>query len=503
MAELVKADYQQRFDKFSPASQPRFLQEFKKMKNFIALLVVVFVTGTTLIVTLNWSFIKQLATYSPIILPHFGSSPANEAEARLQDVDYLGRLLQYDRSFDEAARIEFKQLLASSKQDVDSMSLADLYMLGAKATALADNGHTEMFAWPIRGQFNSVGVRYYYFQDGLYVVRALAEHEQLLGGRVVEIDGQPIEAIFTALNAYSGGTAVWRQSKSVILLESPQLLHAADLAASPDGYTLTVADQSGDTLQVELNAQLPLAPENIPFPKMNKNLDAAAWPVEGDEWVRTLQDISTDEVPLYLRQTDQLYMWTPLQNDGGYVRIQAMVNGQEQSMGAFFDDNLKPLPDGSLQYLVVDLRANAGGDFVWFVESAKWLPNKVADNGRLYILVGSQTFSAAINGAGLLKHYGGEKAIIIGSPMGDREQYWGEFGLDFRLPNSNFKVNYATGYHDWENGCEDHPYCFTQFLKHGVAAGSLAPNQLIEPTYAEYAAGRDVVLEWVYEQELP
>ena len=473
------------------------------MKKWIARIAIILGIGLIIIVALNWSLIKQIATFSPIILPNIGRAPADEAEAHLQDIEYLGRLLKYDRSFDEAAKMEFEQLIASSKQDVDSMSLADLFMLGAKATALADNGHTEMFAWPIRGQFNSVGVRYYYFQDGLYVVRALAEHEQLLGGRVVEIDGQPIETIFTALNAYSGGTAVWRQLRSVILLESPQLLHVADLAASPDGYTLTVADQSGDTLQVELNAQLPSASENIPFPRTNKNLDADAWPVEGDEWVRTLQDISADEVPLYLRQTDQLYMWTPLQNHGGYVRIQAMVNGQEQSMGSFFDDNLKPLPDSSLQYLVVDLRANDGGDFIWFVEAAKWLPNKVADNGRLYILVGSQTFSAAVNGTGLLKYYGGEKAIIIGSPMGGREQYWGEFGLDFRLPNSNFKVNYATGYHDWENGCEDHPYCFTQFLKHGVAAGSLAPSHIIEPTYAEYAAGQDVVIEWVYQQELP
>ena len=472
------------------------------MKILITRIGIVLVIGLGLIVTLNWSLIKQIATYSPIFMPRQGATPANEAEAHLQDIEYLEKLLDYDRSFDESARAEFVQLLASSKQNVDSMSLADLYMLGAKATALADNGHTGMSPWPIRGQFKSVGVRYFYFQDGLYVVRALAEYEPLIGGRVIEIDGQPIDTLLAILDSYAGGTAVWRQLNSVILLESPELLHAADLVDSPDGYTLAVEDQSGNTLQVELNAQLPVAPENIPFPRTNKNLDAEAWPVEGDAWVRTLQDIAADEVPLYLRQTDQLYMWTPLQNNGGYVRIQEMVDAQEQSIQSFFDDNLKPLPDGSLPYLVLDLRANDGGDFVLFVEVSKWLPDKIVDDGRLYVLVGSQTFSAAINSAGLLKYYGGEKVMIIGSPMGDREQYWGEYGIDFRLPNSDFKVRYATGYHDWENGCEDHPYCYTQFLKHGVAAGSLAPTQIIEPTYADYAAGQDVVMEWVYQQEL-
>ena len=381
------------------------------------------------------------------------------------------------------------------------MSLADLYMLGRKATALADNGHTRMSMWTVRTKFNSVGVRYFYFQDGLYVVRALAENQQLIGGRVIEIDGRPIDTIFSVLDFYTGGPSGWRQIKSVILLESSELLYAASLVDAPNRYTLTVVNQSGTTLQTELNAQLPQATENIPFPIITKTLDAGARPDEGDEWVRTLQGISADDLPLYVQQTDQLYMWAPIQDGGGYVRLQEMQNAQDQSMESFFDENLKLLPDGSLRYLVVDLRANDGGDFTLFVEISKWLPGKVADSGHLYIIVGPQTHSAAINSTGLLKYYGGEKSIIIGEPMGDREQYWGERGLPFRLPNSGFNVSYATGYHDWENGCWDHPYCFTQFLKHGVAAGSLEPAYIIEPTYAEYATGRDVVMEWIYNRE--
>ena len=473
------------------------------MKKWIVHISLVLVIGLCIVAALNWSFINQIATFSPIIMPRKGPAPSTEAEARLRDIEYLAKLVEYDRSFDETERNQFEALIASSKQEAASMSLADLYMLAGKAAALADNGHTGISIWHVRRDFNSIGARYFYFKDGLYVVRALAEHEQLIGGRVIEIDGQPIETILTTLNAYSGGTEIWRQFNSVLLLESPALLHAGGLVDSPSGYSLTVVDPSGATLHAELDGQLPQAPENIPFPRSTKTLDAEAWPVEGNEWVRSLQGIPPDEVPLYLRQTDQLYMWTPLQNDGGYVRIQATLNARDQSMEAFFDENLKPLPDGSLQYLVVDLRANDGGDFTLFLDVSKWLPDKVADDGHLYILVGPQTFSAGIDSIGLLKYYGGEKTVIVGAPTGGREQYWANHGLDFILPNSGFKVSYATGYQDWKNGCEDHPYCFTQFLKHGVAVGSLAPGHIIEPTYADYAAGRDVVMEWVYERESP
>ncbi len=473
------------------------------MKKWIVRISVVLLIVLVLIIVVNWSLIKQIATFSPIIMPNSGQAPADEAEARLQDIEYLAELVKYDRSFDETARNEFEQLMTSGRQEAETMSLAELYLLAAEAAALADNGHTNVSLMPVRRDFNDVGVRYYYFQDGLYVVRAVTEHEQLIGGRVIEIDGQSIDSILTGLNPYIGGVEGWRQLSAVILLESSEILYAAGLAESPDGYTLTVQDQQGATHLVDLIAQMPQAVDKIPFPQTMQSLEAGPLPNEGDGWVRSLQDISADNLPIYLRQTDQPYWWTPIEDGGGYVRLQTLFNSEQQSLSAFFDENIKPLPDGSLPYLVVDLRPNDGGDFTNFVEIAKWLPGKVAEDGYLYIVVGPQTFSAGIVGAALLKYYGGEKSSIIGTPMGDREQYWDERGLPFQLPNSGFGVGYATGYHDWENGCTEHPYCYTQVVKHGVAAGSLTPDHLIEPEYADYAAGKDVVMEWVYQQELP
>ena len=97
----------------------------------------------------------------------------------------------------------------------------------------------------------------------------------------------------------------------------------------------------------------------------------------------------------------------------------------------------------------------------------------------------------------MLKYYAAEKAVIIGSPMGDREQFWAERGMSFELPNSGYFINYATAYHDWANGCAEHPYCYTLNTMHEVPAGSLAPQIVLDPAYADYAEGRDVVLDWI------
>jgi len=67
-----------------------------------------------------------------------------------------------------------------------------------------------------------------------------------------------------------------------------------------------------------------------------KPLDAEAWPIEEDAWVRSLKGITDDNLPLYLQDIDQRFMWRPLPDDGGYVRLQAMFNTEKQTIPAFF-----------------------------------------------------------------------------------------------------------------------------------------------------------------------
>lgn len=472
------------------------------MKKIIAIIGGTLLLCLLLVIVLNWSFIRQIATFNPIILPNFGSGPEDETEARLQDLDYLARLLDYDRSFDDLQRASFSELLSNGRQEVESMSPAQFYLLVAEAAALADNGHTNLWSPALR-EFNSVGLRYFNFDDGLYVIRARQENEPLLGARVLEIDGRSIESIFATLNKYYGGNDQWRELNSVELLQSADILHAAGLVDSPGGYTITIQDSDGSTQQIELTAEMLPIDGNTPISGTWEFLESGPLPDEGNSWVSSLGDVAADRLPLYLTNSEKPYYWQPLPGNGGYVRLQTMFNTQEQTLSAFFDEALKPLPDGSLQFLVVDLRPNDGGNFTLFVEIAKWLPDKLADDGNLYIVVGPLTFSGGLQGAALLKYYGAEKSSIIGSPMGDREQFWTDKGLDFKLPNSGYHVGYATGYHDWADGCEEHPYCYTQFLIHGVKAGSLQPDPIIESTYDDYAAGHDVVMDWVYEQEQP
>jgi hypothetical protein len=86
--------------------------------------------------------------------------------------------------------------------------------------------------------------------------------------------------------------------------------------------------------------------------------------------------------------------------------------------------------------------------------------------------------------------------------VGDRERFWAESGKPVELPNSKILVFFATGYHDWNEGCgaSDLARCFWLNLVFDVPAGSLAPDRAIAWKFADYRDGVDTVMEEVATQ---
>ena len=457
----------------------------------IGLVIVTMAIGTAL----NWRNIHMVATYNPILLPSWYSEPENQEEARLQDLDHLKKLTDIDRSFSDAAKRDFVRVIEEAETDAGSMSDAEFYLLVSKAVALADNGHSNISDQPLQRQFNSIGAKLYWFADGLYVVRASEAHSNLVGSRVTAIEGRPVNKVVSTLRQYRGGPDSWRRLAMPMMIETPAIMHAADLAGSPDSITFTVENAGGELRDVTLPGQVPEGAADLPFRRGWMTLKPKLLPDEDDGWVRSL-DSAAEDIDMYLTDT-HAPLYKTLSGNGHYIRTMTGFGTDNQSVAEFLEEALAGVADASLDYLVVDNRWNAGGDYLQSIAFAKNAPAKVKDGGKLYIIVGPQTFSAAVVSTAMIKYYGGQKAIIVGSPMGDREQFWAERGMGFELPNSGFPINYATGYHDWEKGCKGEKYCYTLNLEHEVPAGSLRPSHIIDPTYAEYASGRDKVMDWI------
>lgn len=443
----------------------------------------------------NWRNIQMVATYNPIFLPTWYSDPKTKGEARKQDLEQLKKFTDIDRSFSKQAKLEFAKLIEETEAKTNTISDAEFYLMISKAAALADNGHTNASSRPLQRQFNSIGAKLFWFADGLFIVRADADHGARVGSRVRQIEGRSVKAVEEELRRYRGGPNSWRKLAMPMMIETPAIMHAAGLSKSPKTITFSLEKSNGETAEIAFKASPSKQASDLPFRQGWMTLQGETLPGENDEWVRTL-DGKSKNVATYLKDTDAP-LFQSIAANGHYVRTQSGFGTEIQSTKEFLDESLQGIADASLDYLVVDNRWNAGGDYLQSIDFAKRAPRKVKDGGKLYIIVGPQTFSAAVVTTAMLKYYGGEKTMIVGTPMGDREQFWAERGMGFQLPNSEYYINYATGYHDWEKGCTGQEYCFTFNLEHEVPAGSLAPNQIVDPSYAEYASGRDIVMDWV------
>lgn len=445
-----------------------------------------------------WPYLRMIWVFVPVVSAPNYAAPSNEAEARRQDIDYLSTLTKYDRAFGEAEREAFSKSLVGISDAAADMTDAQFYLAIAEAVALADNGHTNISYRPQYTEFNSIGARLHALSDGIYIVSAAPDKSQTLGRRVVAVEDKPIDTLRAELGKYRGGSETWRTLYSTLIIESPELLEASGNAKSSDKIELTIESETGDLERVQFEGLSLEDPENAPRRRAWKALVPGEASAGFEGWSHILGG-EASLVPRYLTNPSELLSYE-LGGNGLYIRALPGFKAGDQSIKAAYKSMLEGHPDGSLDYLVVDFRLHDGGDYTKSMAFAKAAPKAVKEDGDVYIITGPNTFSAAIVTTAMLKYYSGDRGIIIGEQMGDRERFWAERGTDFQLPNSGYHINYATGYHDWENGCKGERYCFTMNEIHEVPAGSLSPEIDIPQDFGSYQRGEDVVMNWIEEQ---
>jgi C-terminal processing protease CtpA/Prc len=130
--------------------------------------------------------------------------------------------------------------------------------------------------------------------------------------------------------------------------------------------------------------------------------------------------------------------------------------------------------------VVVDVRLNGGGDNTTYGPLTSLLGSPAVDRrGKLYVLVGRATFSAAANFAAELDR--DTRATFVGEPTGGGVETYGDT-FPVALPTLGWSVHVAARYHERKKGRNDRRL-------------AVVPDLRVELTSSQYFAGRDPVLE--------
>lgn len=377
--------------------------------------------------------------------------PPMTAEKWREDLDFLARELpkHHKNAFHTVTKERFAAEVAALREKAQGAG-DDAMLVGLmRLTALVGDGHTNVH---LPSSLHQLPLSVALVEGVHRVVRGADTATDLVGGRLVRIDDTPIEEAISRIRT------ILPQAESEVLLAAftpqwfsiPEVLHGLGITRSATQVRMTVAQDDGRERSADLAA---LDPGGTPSWRT-----AAASP------------------PLYRQRQSETFWFTWLEEAGTvYVNWRKYddLKAQARELWAFVDAH-------PVKKIAVDLRQNGGGDFN---VGRRNMVDELARRPqvRAYAITGPRTFSAALKNAIDFREVA--HATLVGEPIGERPNSYSE-NDEMRLPRSRLQVSYSTRYYTFLPGKD----------------GLVTPDKEIRPTWAEWVAGKDPVLEWILAQ---
>ncbi len=162
-----------------------------------------------------------------------------------------------------------------------------------------------------------------------------------------------------------------------------------------------------------------------------------------------------------------------------YFQFNSVRDHPTESLADFTERLFGFIDEHEVAKLVVDVRWNGGGNtFLELPLVRRIIGSSLNARGRLFVIIGRGTFSAAQNFAGMLNKF--TEAIFVGEPTGSSPTFIGET-VEFELPYSKTRGNVSDLL--WQG---------TWPMDYRIW---IAPTLYTPPTFAAFRANRDPALE--------
>lgn len=350
-------------------------------------------------------------------------------------------------------RAESELLSRLSQMDTGQVILAI-----QKLMAMADDGHTGVRGIPgsLIRLSRWLPVELMKLADGWMIRRAHEDYAQHLGKRVLRIENTSIDDVFGKVRPFIAADndyyAYDVAARSFMRL--PDVLHEVGVVGpNVSAVTMTVADSTGRESRVTISIG------GGPFP-------TPAWreaKEKGRGWLARFRN--QPRAFEYLDEEGILYIWY------GAVR-----DGPDESVAAFFDRMFSLADARPVKKFVLDLRGNGGGNNYLNQTVVRGLIQRrdLDVPGKLFVIIGRHTFSAAVCLAAALER--NTNAIFVGGPTGAGPNHFGD-AREFTLPRSGILCRCSTLY--WQNSDprDDRRW--------------ISPDVPAEQSIADYLAGLD------------
>ena len=392
------------------------------------------------------------------------TSVTGEVPGAAGDVRALAQQLRrvHPNVFDEITQPRFASAVDAATRSAPTLDENQLLVTLMRVAALpgARNGHTGIFPGDgqHRRQLHLFPLRLYTFPEGTFVVDAL--DGSLVGSRVVAIAGIPVASLLAQvapLVPHDNASSLRGLAPHYVI--TPEVLAGLGVLerVGPAAFTI---ERGGATSELSID---PVSAASY--------LGRFADPHHG-HYPASLPHASR---PLYLARSDR-ELWMTTLDRGRVVYV-----GYNSAQGSTFDaarrlSRLAKRP--GVRKVIVDVRLNGGGDNTTYGALVGALRDpKVNRRGRLFLLIGRATFSAAGNFVAEVD--ASTRATLVGEPTGGGVNQYGD-ATTYELPATGYNVYIATSY--------------VQVGRPNDPRLTIRPNVTVPLTAKDYFAGKDPVL---------
>ena len=392
------------------------------------------------------------------------------AEQWQEDLEYLQATVhnEYDFLFKKISKEEWDAKVEELHRAIPEMQDHEILIGVARLVSSFGYGHTTLGLRQDQVPLHKIPVVLYHFDDGVYVEGARKDYSKVLGARILEIEGLPIEEVLNKVRpAIPAENEQFAKAYGINHLTVPEILHAQGVTQSLKLELNLKLEKDGQVFEQKIKAE-PRAdfPRQYGMTAPEKN------------WRSSRDQSST---PLYLKNLDRIYFYEYLPEAKTlYVRHSQIQDQEGEDIPTFYNKVFDYIENNDVEKLILDVRLNGGGNnyknkpiVTGIIEN-----QKINQTGKFMVIIGRRTFSACQNLVNELHTY--TNAVFVGEPTAENVNFFGD-NREVQLPNS--KINAYLSFAWWQ----DKPQWENKEW--------LAPQIATGMTFEQYRTNQDPALE--------
>lgn len=328
--------------------------------------------------------------------------------------------------------------------NVSILSDEEIKVLLMKLVAELSDGHTVV----LPGFKEEYPLRYYFFDDGVYLIKASKNYEDFIGGELLSVNDHSISDVIEKLEGCtSADNFQQKKNRMAYYLIFPLVLKGLGIIEDELKLTFKVGTEK-KSIHVEscLKDDYELI-EGLKMPH-NSSLSKNYW---------------------YESHKEENFM---------YFQYNRCMRDKEKPFKEMVNKMFNEMDEDKIDNLIVDVRHNGGG-MSWIIrplfKGIKERPH-LNQKDNLFLIIGRRTFSSALMNT--IKFINKTNATLVGENTGGAPNGYGELHF-LKLMNTGVEIPYSTQY-------------FKQ-VKEDLQC--ISPDVKVENLASDYFEGRDMAIE--------